>query len=217
VNNIAWDAVELPSQFMENWVYDEKTVRSFARHHVTGEPLPAELFDKMKAARGFQPGRTLMHQLYLGALDLFLHSEAGSGRSFQPPLAATAGRRGQSAHMNATTATTPLPSCSAAEQFLLQPLHPDDRSLCTFSHIFAGGYAAGYYSYIWAEVMSADAFAAFEEAGLDNDAAVRATGARFRGTVLAQGGETAPAEVFRSFRGRDASPAALLRHRGLGD
>jgi oligopeptidase A len=97
---------------------------------------------------------------------------------------------------------------------VLPPL-PEDRSLCSFAHIFAGGYAAGYYSYKWAEVLSADAFAAFEEAGLDDPAAVAATGQRFRDTVLSLGGSRHPAEVYRSFRGRDPSVTALLRHSGL--
>ena len=95
------------------------------------------------------------------------------------------------------------------------PMFPDDRFLCAFSHIFAGGYAAGYYSYKWAEVLSADAFSAFEEAGLDDEAAVRATGRRFRDTVLALGGSRHPMEIFREFRGRELSAESLLRHNGL--
>jgi oligopeptidase A len=101
-----------------------------------------------------------------------------------------------------------------ARTSLLPPL-PETRFLCSFSHIFAGGYAAGYYSYKWAEVLSADAFAAFEEAGLDDAAAVAATGRRYRATVLAQGGSRHPLEIFREFRGRDPDPSALLRHHGL--
>ena len=95
------------------------------------------------------------------------------------------------------------------------PLLPEDRSLCSFQHIFSGGYAAGYYSYKWAEILSADAFSAFEEAGLDNEAAVAATGRRFRDTVLALGGSRHPMEVFRAFRGREPNATALLRHTGL--
>jgi oligopeptidase A len=205
VNNITWDTVELPSQFMENWVYDKKTVQSFAKHHITGEPLPAELFAKMKAARNFQAGRQLLHQLYLGALDLTLHSAydpLGKHASLTPE---------QFLHNN----DNDNDHDHSLSQFLMLPANPDDHTLCSFGHIFGGGYAAGYYSYIWAEVMSADAFAAFEEAGLEDEAAVRAAGLRFRETVLARGGECSPAEVFRDFRGRDADPAALLRHRGL--
>ncbi len=95
------------------------------------------------------------------------------------------------------------------------PLLPEDRTLCGFTHIFAGGYAAGYYSYKWAEVLSADAFAAFEEAGLDNEDAVQATGRRFRDAILAQGGSRHPMDLYRTFRGREPSPEALLRHNGL--
>ena len=102
----------------------------------------------------------------------------------------------------------------AKEYAVLTPL-PEDRFLCSFSHIFAGGYSAAYYSYLWARVMSSDAFAAFEEAGLDNAAAVAQLGQRYRGTVLALGGCTHPAHVFRAFRGRDPTPDALLRHSGL--
>jgi oligopeptidase A len=104
---------------------------------------------------------------------------------------------------------------AVAAKFMVLPPLQDDRFLCAFSHIFAGGYSAGYYSYKWAEVLSADAFAAFEEAGLENDAAVRATGRRFRATVLAKGGGRHPADVYRDFRGKDPSPDALLRHNGL--
>ena len=177
---------------MENWVYDKLTVCSFAQHYLTGDPLPEALFVKMKAAKNFQAGRRLLHQLYLGALDLALHS-------VYDPMHASGVTPLQFMHSEGV---------GILAQFLLEPLHPDDLSLCSFGHIFSGGYAAGYYSYLWAEVMSADAFASFE---------VRATGVRFRDTFLASGGATESAEVFRRFRGRDATPAALLRHRGLGD
>ena len=101
------------------------------------------------------------------------------------------------------------------ERVSVLPMFPEDRFLCAFSHIFAGGYAAGYYSYKWAEVLSADAFSAFEEAGLDQESAVRATGRRFRDTVLALGGSRHPMEIFREFRGREPSAESLLRHNGL--
>lgn len=216
INNIAWDAVELPSQFMENWVYDKHTVCSFAQHYVTGDPLPETLFNKMKAARDFQAGRRLLQQLYLGALDLSLHSVYNpKNSSGQTPL--------QFMHTYSNSNTDNSNSFEdnhSLAQFLLAPLCPEDHSLCSFSHIFSGGYAAGYYSYLWAEVMSADAFAAFEEVGVGSmtkeaEAEVRATGLRFRDTVLGLGGSTAAADVFRQFRGRNASPTALLRHRGM--
>jgi oligopeptidase A len=193
INNVEWDAVELPSQFMENWCYHRPTLLSFARHHQTGAPLPAELFDKIAAARTFRAGSQFLRQLHLATLDLELHARFDPDRDQLDALRARV----------------------AAENTVIPPL-PEDRFLCGFSHIFAGGYAAGYYSYKWAEVLSADAFAAFEEAGLDDAAALAATGRRFRQTVLSSGGSRHPAEVFAAFRGRPARTEALLRHAGLG-
>lgn len=193
INNIEWDAVELPSQFMENWCYDKQTLHGFARHYQTGEVIPDELFEKVKAAKNFNAGLAMMRQLYFGVMDLRLHSTydpAGDQSPFDVQR-------------------------SVASVYSVMPPLNEDRFLCSFSHIFAGGYAAGYYSYKWAEVMSADAFSAFEEAGLDNDTAVRETGRRFRETVLSLGGGKHPGEVFRLFRGKDPSPDALLRHSGL--
>ncbi len=192
INNVEWDAVELPSQFMENWCYHRPTLLSFARHHQTGAPLPAELFDKIAAARTFRAGSQFLRQLHLATLDLALHGGFDPDRDDLDALRARV----------------------AAENTVLPPL-PEDRFLCSFSHIFAGGYAAGYYSYKWAEVLSADAFAAFEEAGLDDPAALAATGRRFRQTVLASGGSRHPTEVFTEFRGRGVRTDALLRHAGL--
>jgi oligopeptidase A len=189
INNIEWDAVELPSQFMENWCYREETILTLARHHATGEPLPRDLFDKIVAARNYRAGSATVRQLYFASLDLALHRE--------PPTDVLAVQRR-----------------IAAENTVLAPL-PEDRFLCSFAHIFAGGYAAGYYSYKWAEVLSADAFSAFEEAGLDDAGAVAATGRRFRDTVLALGGSKPPMEVFVAFRGREPSTQALLEHTGL--
>jgi oligopeptidase A len=191
-NNIEWDAVELPSQFMENWCYHRPTLVSFARHYQTGEPLPEAMFDKISAARTYRAGSQFLRQLYFATLDLELHHRFDPKRD--DVLAVQ--RR------------------VAAENTVIAPL-PEDRFLCGFSHIFAGGYAAGYYSYKWAEVLSADAYAAFEEAGLDDAAALARTGRRFRDTVLALGGGRHPGDVFRDFRGRPASTEALLRHAGL--
>jgi oligopeptidase A len=199
INNVEWDAVELPSQFMENWCYHAPTVfggpaqPGLARHWQTGEPLPRSLFDKLVAARTFRAGSMTARQVYMSTLDLELHHR------FDP------------------AGSESVSDCQrriAAAGTVLPPL-PEDRFLCGFSHIFAGGYAAGYYSYKWAEVLSADAFGAFEDAGLDQPEAVAATGRRFRDTVLALGGSRHPLEVFRSFRGREPSPAALLRQTGL--
>jgi oligopeptidase A len=192
INNVEWDAVELPSQFMENWCYHRPTLLSFARHHQTGAPLPAELFEKIAAARTFRAGSQFLRQLHFATLDLALHAGFDPDRDDLGALRARV----------------------SAENTVLPPL-PEDRFLCSFSHIFAGGYAAGYYSYKWAEVLSADAFAAFEEAGLDDPAALAATGRRFRQTVLASGGSRHPTEVFTAFRGRPARTEALLRHAGL--
>ncbi len=193
IRNVEWDAVELPSQFMENWCYDARSVRRISAHVETGEPLPDALFEKIDAARTYRAGSDMLRQLYFGFTDLELHAR------FDPE----SGRSAFDVQQQVAERTTVLP-----------PL-PEDRFLCSFSHIFAGGYAAGYYSYKWAEVLSADAFGAFEEAGLGSEEAVRDTGRRFRETVLALGGSVHPMEVFERFRGRAPTPEALLRHAGL--
>lgn len=193
INNVEWDAVELPSQFMENWCYDRLTLMGMARHYETGEPLPEEYYQKLLAARTYMSGSSTLRQLHFSAVDLELHHRYRVGGA----------ETAQDVRNRIAQTTTILP-----------PL-PEDAFLCSFSHIFAGGYAAGYYSYKWAEVLSADAFAAFEEVGLDNETEVAATGHRFRDTVLALGGSKPPLEVFKAFRGREPSTAALLRHSGL--
>ncbi len=194
IRNIEWDAVELPSQFMENWCYHRETLIGLSQHVETGESLPDELFDKIEAARTYRAGSQMLRQLYFASMDLALHRE---------DLQRT-GQNVFDVQRRIAESTTVLP-----------PLE-EDRFLCSFGHIFAGGYAAGYYSYKWAEVLSADAYSAFEEAGLDDAAAVAEIGRRFRDTVLSLGGGTPPMEVFQAFRGRPPSPAALLRHSGLG-
>ncbi|MEZ4330608.1 MAG: M3 family metallopeptidase [Myxococcota bacterium] len=193
IRNIEWDAVELPSQFMENWCYHRETLIGLSGHVETGEKLPDALFDKIERARTYRAGSFMLRQLYFAMLDLALHRDP-----------AIRGREGIFAVQAEVAArTTVMPSLA------------EDRFLCSFGHIFAGGYAAGYYSYKWAEVLSADAFGAFEEAGLDDPRAVAQTGRRFRDTVLALGGGTDPMRVFEAFRGRAPSPEALLRHSGL--
>jgi oligopeptidase A len=194
INNVEWDAVELPSQFMENWCYHWPTVRALAKHYTTGEALPRELFDKVRAARTYRAGSATLRQVYFSTLDLELHHR------YRPA--------------GVPSAILELQRGVAAANTVLPPL-PEDRMLCGFSHIFAGGYAAGYYSYKWAEVLSADAFSAFEEAGLDDPARVAATGRRFRDTVLALGGSKHPMEVFTAFRGRPPSTRPLLVQTGL--
>ena len=188
INGVEWDAVELPSQFMENWCFDLPTVQGFARHWQTGAPLPAELFAKVAAARTYRAGSTTLRQVYLATLDLELHHRMRPGEMPQDVQ-----RR------------------VAALNTVLSPL-PEDRFLCSFSHIFAGGYAAGYYSYKWAEVLSADAFSAFSEAPAELQPEI---GRRFRATVLARGGSQHPLEVFRDFRGRAPSVVPLLQQTGL--
>jgi oligopeptidase A len=193
INGVEWDAVELPSQFMENWCYHRPTIRGLSAHYQTGEPLPDELFNKITAARNFRAASQMLRQLHFGMTDISLHHQFDPSSNESP---FDVQRR-------------------MAEKTSVMPPLPEDRMLCAFSHIFSGGYAAGYYSYKWAEVLSADAFGAFEEAGLDNEEAVKATGRRFRDTVLSLGGSRHPLEVFRAFRGRDPDPMALLKQCGL--
>ncbi len=193
IRNVEWDAVELPSQFMENWCYHRETLIGLTRHVETGEPLPDELFEKIAASRTFRAGSDMLRQLYFALTDLALHHGYDPDGPESPfDVARRIAKK--------TTTIPPI---------------PEDRFLCSFTHIFGGGYAAGYYSYKWAEVLSADAFAAFEEAGLDDPSAVAATGRRFRDTVLALGGSRHPMEVFVAFRGREPTTEALLRHSGL--
>lgn len=193
INNVEWDAVELPSQFMENWCYHRPTLLKLARHYETGEPLPEGLFQKLVAARNFMTGTAILRQVNFGWLDLELHHR------YQPGGAET---------------LWDVRDRIGKKTSVLAPL-PEDAFLCAFGHIFAGGYAAGYYSYFWAEVLSADAFSAFEEAGLEQEDAIVETGRRFRDTVLSLGGSRHPMEVFKAFRGREPRTEALLRHRGL--
>lgn len=161
--------------------------------------MPDEMFEKLKAQKTFNAGMISCRQLYLGQLDMELHSnyDAAKGASGEGESIFDVQRRVAQSY---TPYSMPL---------------AEDRFLCTFAHIFAGGYAAGYYSYKWAEVMSADAFSAFEDVGLDNEEQVKKVGMKFRDTVLSLGGGEDPMTVFKSFRGREPSPEALLRHSGL--
>jgi oligopeptidase A len=193
INNVEWDAVELPSQFMENWCFDRTTLFGMAKHYETGEALPEHYYQKLLAARNYMSGSAMLRQLHFSILDIELHSRYRPGGEETPA---------DVRHQLAKTTT------------VLPPL-PEDAFLCAFGHIFEGGYAAGYYSYKWAEVLSADAFAAFEEAGLDDESAIQNTGRLYRDTVLALGGSKHPMEVFKAFRGREPSTTALLRHNGL--
>ena len=193
INNVEWDAVELPSQFMENWCYERPTLMGMAKHYETGEPLPEHYYQKLVAARNYMSGSGMLRQLHFSLLDIELHYR------YRP---------------DGDETPDDVRSRIAKNTTVLPPL-PEDNFLCAFGHIFSGGYAAGYYSYKWAEVLSADAFAAFEEAGLEDEEAIKETGKRYRDTVLALGGSKHPMEVFESFRGREPSTEPLLKHNGL--
>lgn len=191
ISNVAWDAVELPSQFMENFCFDRAFVKRMSRHVTTGEPLPDDLLEKLQADRRFGTGLATLRQVELALFDLRLH------RDFDPS---------RGARVQETLEAV------RDEVALVKP-PAWNRFANSFSHIFAGGYAAGYYSYKWAEVLSADAFEAFAEAGtLD-----AATGQRFRETILARGGSADAGQLFRDFRGRDPQLEPLLRQDGLLD
>ncbi|HSH41272.1 MAG TPA: M3 family metallopeptidase, partial [Arenicellales bacterium] len=185
----AWDAVELPSQFMENWCWESEALNLISGHYQTGEPLPEELLKKLRAARNFQSAMQMLRQIEFSLFDLRLHRDYDGGGIEQV-------RR--------------LLDQVREEVAVVMP--PEyNRFPHGFSHIFAGGYAAGYYSYKWAEVLSADAFSRFEEEGIFN----RDTGRAFLENILEVGGVEEAADMFRNFRGRDPEVDALLRHNGL--
>ncbi len=189
INGVAWDAVELPSQFMENWCWEPEGLALISGHHETGEPLPQDLLDKMMAARNFQSGMGMLRQVEFSLFDFELHARRHPERNVQQVLDAV-----------------------RDETSILRP-PTFNRFQNGFSHIFAGGYAAGYYSYKWAEVLSSDAFSRFEEEGIFNEE----TGRAFRDNILAKGGSKEPMDLFVAFRGREPSIDALLRHSGLTD
>jgi oligopeptidase A len=187
ISGVEWDAVELPSQFMENFCWEWDVLRGMTGHVDSGAPLPRDLYDKMLAARNFQSGLGMLRQVELGLFDMRLHAEPGSEARVQAL------------------------ADEVREEVSVLPASPVNRFQHTFSHIFAGGYAAGYYSYKWAEVLSADAWSAFEEAGtLDVD-----TGRRYRREILEAGGGRPAIDSFRAFRGREPTIDALLRHRRM--
>ncbi len=189
INGVPWDAVELPSQFMENWCWAPEAIALISRHYQTGEPLPQEMLDKMLAAKNFQAGMQMLRQLEFSLFDFRLHTEY---RTDQPLSAQTL-----LDEVRAQVAVVPTPSFNRFQN--------------GFSHIFAGGYAAGYYSYKWAEVLAADAFSRFEEEGIFN----AATGQAFRKAILERGGADDPMTLFVEFRGREPSVDALLRQSGM--
>ncbi|MDH4215556.1 MAG: M3 family metallopeptidase [Gallionella sp.] len=189
INGVEWDAVELPSQFMENFCWEWDVLHGMTRHAETNEKLPRALFDKMLAAKNFQSGLQTLRQIEFSLFDMLMHSnfEAGGAKSILQLL----------------------DEVRAEVAVLIPPAF--HRFPHSFSHIFSGGYAAGYYSYKWAEVLSADAYSLFEENGVLNPD----VGARFRGEILAVGGSRGAMDSFSAFRGREPSIDALLRHNGL--
>lgn len=189
INGVAWDAVELPSQFLENWCWESEALAFISGHYETGEPLPADLLEKMLIARNFQAAMQMLRQLEFALFDFRLHQE------FDP----------------ANPAQLPALLDEVRSQVAVMTPPAFNRFQHSFSHIFAGGYAAGYYSYKWAEVLSADAFSRFEEEGIFNPA----TGQSFLKNILEKGGSKEPMELFRAFRGREPKVDALLRHSGI--
>ncbi len=187
INGVPWDAVELPSQFLENWCWEEDALNFISGHYETGEPLPADLLDRMLAARDYQSAMQMVRQLEFSLFDFLLHSEKGSEVDVQGTLD----------KVREEVAVVIPPSFNRFQN--------------SFGHIFAGGYAAGYYSYKWAEVLSADAYSRFEEEGIFN----RETGKSFLENILEMGGSKEPMELFVAFRGREPSVDALLRHSGI--
>lgn len=189
ISGVPWDAVELPSQFMENWCWEPEALAFISGHYETGEPLPKELLDKMLAAKNYQAALFILRQLEFGLFDFRLHAE------FRPDQGAKILET--LAEIKKLVAVVPSPSWG--------------RFPHAFSHIFAGGYAAGYYSYLWADVLAADAFSRFEEEGIFN----RETGQSFLDNILSRGGSEEPMDLFKRFRGREPQLDAMLEHYGI--
>lgn len=189
INGVAWDAVELPSQFLENWCWEEDALAFISGHYETGEPLPKEMLDKMLAAKNFQSAMQMVRQLEFSLFDFRIHAEYDPAKGSQIQAILNDVRR--------SVAVVQPPAFNRFQH--------------GFGHIFAGGYAAGYYSYKWAEVLSADAFGRFEEDGIFNPQ----TGQLFLTNILEKGGSAEPMELFKAFRGREPEIDALLRHSGI--
>ena len=186
--NVSRDFVELPSQIMENWAFEPEYLNSFAKHYQTGEPIPAELIEKVVAAKNYLAGYAQVRQLHYGYLDMAWHS------------------------------LTELPEAGTVEfeksvldPYAVMPSVPGTAFSGSFSHIFSGGYSAGYYSYKWAEVLEADAFSLFKEKGIFNTEVA----ASFRENILSKGGAEDEAVIYRNFRGHDPQPEALMEKLGL--
>lgn len=189
INGVEWDAVELPSQFMENWCWEKEGLALISGHYKTGEALPEELFNKMLAAKNFQAGMIMVRQLEFSLFDFKMHQD------YSPELGAKI-----------------YDKLNAIREQVSVMIPPDfNRFAHSFSHIFAGGYAAGYYSYKWAEVLSSDAYSLFEENGIFD----QQTGENFLTHILETGGSSDAMELFVKFRGREPKIDALLRHSGI--
>ena len=193
ISGVEWDAVELPSQFMENFCWEWDVLKHMTAHVQTGEPLPRALFDKMIEAKNFQSGLQTLRQIEFSLFDMLLHTEHDPAQDFMPLLR----------QVRDEVSVLQAPAFS--------------RTVHTFSHIFAGGYAAGYYSYKWAEVLSADAYAAFEETADTNGLPSIETGRKYRESILEAGGSRPAMESFKAFRGREPTLDALLRHQGMAE
>ena len=189
ISGVAWDAVELPSQFLENWCWEKSVIPDISAHYQSGEPLPEELLDKMLAAKNFQSGMQMLRQIEFSLFDFKLHMQSGIRDEADIDSVINAVR----------------------DQVAVFQPPAFNRFQNSFSHIFAGGYAAGYYSYKWAEVLSADAFSLFEEKGVMNVE----VGKKFRTEILERGGSEAADVLFKNFRGRAPANDALLRHSGI--
>ena len=188
INGVLWDAVELPSQFMENWCWQEEVLQLISKHYQTGESLPKHLIDKIRAAKNFQAGMQMVRQLEFSVFDFRLHSEFNNNPDVIQKILNT-----------------------VRKELSVIPVLPINRFQHSFSHIFGGGYAAGYYSYKWAEVLSSDAFSKFEENGIFD----RKTGEQFLHEILEKGGSEPPMKLFVNFRGREPRIDALLKHCGI--
>ena len=191
INGVAWDAVELPSQFLENWCWHSDSIPLISKHYQSGEPLPQSLLDKMLTAKHFQTGMQTVRQLEFSLFDIQLHAQ-----NYETPE-------------TSLSVQAILEQARSAVAVVKTPEY--HRFQCSFSHIFAGGYAAGYYSYKWAEVLSADAFGKFEEDGIFN----AETGIAFKESILSQGGVPEAADMFVNFLGREPKVNALLKSTGL--
>ena len=189
ISGVAWDAVELPSQFMENWCWEREALDLISGYFETGAKIPGDLYERMQAAKNFQSAMQMVRQLEFAIFDLRIHRDYHRDR-------------GACIHDTLN---------EVRKQVAVVQPPAFNRFENGFTHIFGGGYAAGYYSYKWAEVLSADAFSAFEETGIFN----RDTGRKFLTSILEQGGSREPMELFVEFRGREPSIEALLRHSGL--